>query len=104
MDIKDNEIIWLDAQYEVTLEELVELSGLPLQELNVLVESGALTPNNLYTNSNEFCYFNCSCIETIRTLSRLKKAFDLEQNSLGLLMVFLERIQKLEYQLASLNT
>lgn len=103
MVIEHSETIWLDEQYKVTLDELVELSGLPIQELNVLVESGALIPNNLDANSNEVWHFNCNCIEIIRTLSRLKDAFELEQNSLGLLMVFLERIQKLEYKLSELE-
>jgi chaperone modulatory protein CbpM len=104
MDIEHSELIWLDEKHEVTLDELVEISGMPLEELTVLVESGALIPNNLDASINaEAWHFNCQCIDTIRTLSRLKQAFELEQNSLGLMMVFLERIQKLEYKLSELN-
>lgn len=104
MDIEHSELIWLDEQYEVTLDDLVELSGMSLEELNVLVESGALIPNNLDASINaESWHFNCQCIKTIRTLSRLKEAFELEQNSLGLMMVFLERIEKLEYKLSEFN-
>ncbi len=47
MNIEYSELMWLDEQHEVSLDELVELSGLSLQELQLLVESGALIPNNL---------------------------------------------------------
>jgi hypothetical protein len=41
---------------------------------------------------------------SIRTLSRLKHDFELDNNSLGLIMVFLERINALEAQLQRLDS
>ena len=100
MNIEHSELIWLDEQHEVTLDELVELSGLSLQELQLLVESGALLPNN---SAAKTWHFSSHCIVSIRTLSRLKQDFELEQNALGLMLVFLERIRKLEFKLRELD-
>ena len=96
MKTEPTELIWLDEQHEVSLDELVELSGLSLQELQLLVESGALVPNNLTSNTWQF---SSHCIVSIRKLSRLKQDFELEQNALGLMLVFLERIRVLEFKL-----
>ena len=110
MNIEQSELMWLDEQHEVSLDELVELSGLTLQELQLLVESGALVPNNPVPNnlvSNNLAvdtwHFSSHCIVSIRTLSRLKQDFELEQNALGLMLVFLERIRKLEFKLRELD-
>jgi chaperone modulatory protein CbpM len=100
MTIEHSELIWLDEQHEVTLDELAELSGLSLQELKMLVESGALTPSNLAASTWRFSGHS---IVSIRKLSRLKQDFELEQNALGIMLIFLERIRKLEYKLSNLN-
>ena len=109
MNIEHTELMWLDEQHEVSLDELVELSGLSLQELQLLVESGALVPNlvpnSLVPNSlaSDTWHFSSQCIVSIRTLTRLKQDFELEQNALGLMLVFLERIRKLEFKLRELD-
>ena len=108
MNIEYTELMWLDEQHEVSLDELVELSGLSLQELQLLVESGALVPNlvpnKLAPNlASDTWHFSSHCIVSIRTLSRLKQDFELEQNALGLMLVFLERIRKLEFKLRELD-
>ena len=109
MNIEHTELMWLDEQHEVSLDELVELSRLSLQELQLLVESGALVPNlvpnSLVTNNltSDTWHFSSHCIVSIRTLSRLKQDFELEQNALGLMLVFLERIRKLEFKLRELD-
>ena len=100
MNIEPTELMWLDEQHEVSLDELVELSGLTLQELQLLIESGALVPNNLAAST---WYFSSHCIVSIRTLSRLKQDFEIEQNALGLMLVFLERIRVLEFKLRELD-
>jgi len=105
MQIDQTELIWLDEHHEVSLDELIELSGLSQEELHHLVEIGALTPNKpvedkVKTNDLRF---SSQCIVSIRTLSRLKHDFELEQNALGLMLVFLERIRNLELQLSVFN-
>lgn len=104
MNIEHSELVWLDEHHEVSLEQLVELSGLSLEELRQLVESGVLIPNDLTEDKpSDFWRFNSHCIVSIRTLSRLKRDFELEPNSLGLMLVFLERIRTLEYKLRELD-
>lgn len=111
MQTESNELIWLDEHHEVSMLELVELSGLSLGELQYLLDIGALIPNALAPNSsapnksaeadlalNEL-RFSSHTLVSVRTLSRLKFDFELEQNALGLMLVFLERIRNLELQL-----
>ncbi|MGB7816332.1 MAG: chaperone modulator CbpM [Methylotenera sp.] len=104
MNIEHSELAWLDEQHDVTLEDLVELSGLSSEELQYLVESGALTPiSQTEEKPSEDWYFSSHCVISIRTLSRLKRDFELEPNSLGLMLVFLERIRTLEFKLCALD-
>ena len=104
MNIEHTELMWLDEQHEVSLDELVELTGLSLQELQLLVESGALVPNIAPNNlTSDTWHFSSQYIVSIRTLSRLKQDFELEQNALGLMLVFLEHIRTLEFKLRELN-
>jgi hypothetical protein len=90
------ESIILDEQHEISLNELAELSGLSLEELYTLVDSGVLLPNN---PEDAIWHFNSHYVISIRTLFRLKQDFELESSSLSLMLAFLERIRILEHQL-----
>ncbi|HYN53383.1 MAG TPA: chaperone modulator CbpM [Methylotenera sp.] len=105
MTLNQTELIWLDEHHEVSLQELITLSGLSQAELNLLVESGALVPNNANTSNlrSDAWQFSSQCLVSIRTLSRLKHDFELEPNALSLTLVFLERIRILEFQLHHLE-
>ena len=94
------ETILLDKQNEVSLQVLAELSGLSSDELLLLVDCGALIPVN---SSEASWFFSSDYVISIRKLSRLKQDFELEPNSLGLMLVFLNRIQLLELQLNKHN-
>jgi chaperone modulatory protein CbpM len=96
MSIDYFESVLLDEQHEFSLNELSELSGLSSEELSQLVDRGVLLPNN---PDEAVWHFNSRYIISIRTLSRLKQDFDLESDSLSLMLVFLERIRVLEQQL-----
>jgi chaperone modulatory protein CbpM len=96
MNVECSESVLLDEQHEISLNELAELSGLSSEELCQLVDSGVLLPNN---PAEAIWHFNSHYVISIRSLSRLKQDFELESNSLGLMLVFLERIRALEQQL-----
>lgn len=99
-----SEIMWLDHHHDLSLHELAQLSGLSTQELNRLIDNGALKPNNENLNTAKSTqYFSSHCLISIRTLSRLKQDFELEPNALSLTLIFLERIRTLEFQLRDLN-
>jgi chaperone modulatory protein CbpM len=100
MNIEYSEFVWLDEQHELSLDELATLSGLTQQELHLLVDNGALVPNNPDAKS---WHFSSHCIVSIRTLSKLKQDFELEPSAFALILVFLERIRKLEMQLQRLK-
>jgi chaperone modulatory protein CbpM len=101
MNIDFTELVWLDHHHEVSLEELSELSGLAEVELRQLVDSGALIPIN---PDEERWNFSGHCVVSIRTLSRLKRDFELEPNAFALTLVFLERIRMLELRVQDLNS
>jgi chaperone modulatory protein CbpM len=100
MSVECSESVLLDEQHEISLNELSELSGLSSDELCQLVDSGVLIPNN---PAEAIWHFNSRYVISIRTLCRLKQDFELESNSLGLLLLFLERIRKLEFKLRELD-
>jgi chaperone modulatory protein CbpM len=103
INIDHSELTWLDENHYVSLNELVELSGLSLGELQHLIESGALVPiSPTEEKSSRDWYFSSHCLVSIRTLSRLKQDFELEQNALSLMLVFLERIRMLEHKLSKI--
>lgn len=102
------DLIELNEQHALSFDELIKLSGLSQATLQLLVENGALTPSHLnkatgnLSNKNTL-YFSSHHLITIRTLIRLQHDFELENNSLCLIMLYLQRIQTLETQLKYLN-
>ena len=95
MNIEHADALWLDKRAEITLEELVELSGLPQEVLIELVECGVLVP----AESGAGRHFTVECISTVRTAGRLHDDFELDANALALALRLLERIRELESQL-----
>jgi chaperone modulatory protein CbpM len=94
-----------DAQWlhdaEVSIEELAEMSGLPIELLRELVEYGALIPAD--TQSAHWSFAG-DCVVTVRTVSRLREDFDLDANALSVALNLIERIHGLEAQLRELRS
>ena len=98
----------LNEHQTLSFDELIKLSGVSQATLQLLVENGALIPshlNNTKTNQDNVhnLHFCSHHLVTVRTLSRLQHDFELENNSLSLIMLYLERIQTLETQLKYLG-
>lgn len=103
MTIKADESILLNESVLLSFDTLIELSGLTHLELQLLVDNGALIPNPISTISTlNALHFNSHYLISIRKLMRLKQDFELDTNSLGLTLVFIERIRTLELQLHQL--
>ena len=108
MNIEITDAQWLCEHAEVTLEELVELSGLPSALLLELVDYGALTPIETQASAgarpktgvrSTSWRFTSDCVVAVQTVSRLREDFDLDTNALSVALMLIERIHGLEAQL-----
>ena len=125
MTNEEVEFTWLDAHQALSFNDLLILSGLSQSELITLVEQGALVvlsvnetqlselePNIDQNNINNITadmdrntwLFNSQSLVSMRTLCRLKADFELEDNALSLIMIYLERIRLLEAKLQQLES
>ncbi len=114
MTNEDLDITWLDGHQTLSFNDLLALSGLSQRELITLVEQGALLISSINTVQNDpinlivdqdtnTWIFGSQSLMSIRTLCRLKADFELEDNALSLILVYLERIRLLEAQLQQLS-
>ena len=97
---EERDIVWLHAEREVTIADLSESCGLPEEVLRELVEYGALQPRD--PGSEEWC-FGAECVVALRTAARLRADLELETPAMALVLAFLERIQRLEARIRSLD-
>lgn len=92
--------VWLTGDHVFSLAELAEYSGLPESELRELVDYGAVSP--IDPESSPWT-FSSHCLLTVRTACRLRVSFDLEPDSVALMITLLARIRDLEEQLRDLR-
>jgi len=99
MRIEATEVLWLE-QHELSLAQLLELSGLPPRVLEELLDCGAITP--LPTVGRE-ARFGAAALRAARTALRLRTDFELDIQALALALGLLERVADLEAQLRELR-
>jgi chaperone modulatory protein CbpM len=113
MKIEITDAKWLCEHTEVSLEELVELSGLPAELLLELIDYGALAP--IETESAVSARpqagmqpaqwrFTSDCVIAVQTVSRLREDFDLDANAISVALMLIERVHGLEAQLQALQS
>ena len=100
MATEHEEASWLHAQAKVTITELAEFSGLPLDVLQDLAESGVLQPAD--PNATDWT-FSAEWVVSVRTAARLYHDFELEAPALGVLLSFIERTRRLEVEVRHLR-
>ena len=100
MALQRDEAVWLTEEYELTMTELTELSGLTEAELRELVDYGCIAPVD--PDSTQWI-FKGKCVTTVRAASRLRESFDLEPHGVALVVSLLDRIDDLEAQLNTLR-
>lgn len=100
MQVETHNVLWLDSSQQVSVQELVDLSGLAEDELRELVFAGALTPRNY---SELPWTFSGECVVTVRKASRLRDDLELDHHALALALGLLEQIRALEAQVANLR-
>jgi hypothetical protein len=95
----ETEVLWLDEHRVVTLNELIEVSGLGEAELLELVHSGAL---QVRETSGGYS-FTARMITVARTASRLRDDLELDTRALSVALKLLERVRDLETEIAQLR-
>lgn len=100
MALQRNEPVWLTEDYEISITELTELSGLSEADVRELVDYGCITPVD--PDSRQWT-FKGKCVTTVRAASRLRGSFELEPHGVALVVSLLERIGDLEAQVNALR-
>jgi chaperone modulatory protein CbpM len=94
------ESLWLHHYRVCSLTEFVELSGLTESELREWVEAGVLSPAD---PAAEPWSFSADCIVTLRTACRLRQDFELDTESVALMVTLLDRVHALEAEVRELR-
>lgn len=100
MKLEQADVMWLDAQCECSIAELVRLSGLSEAELRELVDYGALAPIN--PQETEWT-FSGDIVLTVQAAGRLRDDLELDAQTLALTLTLLERIRELEAEVGNLR-
>ena len=96
----DTDVLWLDEQRVVSLEELVQVSGLTRAELLELVHCGALPVRE---ERGASYYFPARTISVARTACRLRDELELDMAGLAVALRLLDRVRGLEEEIARLR-
>lgn len=95
--IESSTAVVLDDSGTLTIAQLVERSGLTEDELQVLVDCGALEPRDVAGTSWRF---SAHCVITARTARRLRDDFALDDtHALAVVLRLMQRIEALEREL-----
>ena len=98
--MNEAEVLWLDEHRLVSLDELVECSGLTRAELLELVQGGAIPVREVrgatYT-------FSAQVVHVARTAGRLRDELELDMAGLGVALKLLERVHDLEGEITRLR-
>jgi len=100
MQAEQSDAVWLDAQYEYSLAELVQCSGLSEAELRELVDYGALVPKD---PQGAQWTFSGDIGVTVQAAGRLRADLELDPQALALALTFIRRIRELEAQIDALH-
>lgn len=94
------DVAWLDAREVIPLTELARICALSPDELDELVDYGALVP---LEHARQERLFSAECVMPLRTAGKLRQDFDLDLFTVGLLLGYLNRIEALERQVRTLK-
>ncbi len=100
MRIVSVEAAWVEQYREISLSELADVSGLAEDELQHLIDCGALQPVD--PDAREW-RFPSECLRLARTASRLARDFELDANGVALALALLDRVRDLEEEIAQLR-
>ena len=96
MSMQVTHAVWLNDTAVCSIDHLVEVSGLSLDDISNLVEDGVIAPADA---SNPGASFHSVHVLTVRQARRLRDDFELDRNGLALALTLLRRIESLEQAL-----
>lgn len=100
MQIESHNVLWLDHTQCVSVQDLVNLSGLIETEVCELVCAGALIPDNY----RELPWtFSGDCVVTLLKACRLRDELELDDHALALTLGLLEQVRALEAEISKLR-
>lgn len=100
MQTESHNVLWLDHTQCVSVQDLVDLSGLIETEVCELVCAGALIPDNY----RELPWtFSGDCVVTVRKASRLRDELELDDHALALTLGLLEQVRALQAEISKLR-
>jgi chaperone modulatory protein CbpM len=90
----------LDAGETIAAHELCQSCRISSAELYELMEYGALRP---VAGNRDRLVFGAEWVVPLREAARLRRAFDLDLFTVGLILDYLNRIEALEHEVKSLR-
>src|SRR4051795_13203374 len=100
MRIQVTDAVWLNESDVCSIEHFAELSGMPLAEMQDLVESGAIRPTQENVEPASFAVQEVSIVIAAR---RLRDDFELDRHGLAVALSLLRRIRALETELRTVE-
>ncbi len=100
MSEQSSDSIWLNETDYCRIEHLVEVSGLSLEEIEDLIETGVIAPAG---QNEQPRVFQLQYVLTVKTARRLRDDFQLERHGLTLALTLLRRVADLEAELKTLQ-
>jgi len=106
MDGMAMQAVWLNEDESCSFLTLIEASGLTAEEVQWLMESGALMPLSVpqaEPQSPESLSFPAHALPVARLARRLRDDFELDRAGLALALRLMQRIDTLEQEIARLR-
>jgi chaperone modulatory protein CbpM len=97
MVVRRTEVVLLEARSGYTADELIDLSGLPREAVQALVDVGVL-------EARSTSHFGTEHVTLARAARRLREHFELDDNGLAVAVALLRRINALEARLVTHGT
>jgi chaperone modulatory protein CbpM len=100
MQIETYTAVWLEHAERVSIEALLEGSGLTAEDVRELVDIGALAP----VDPRQLPWtFSAASLLTVRKAVRLRDELELDAHALAIALSLLGQIQALESEIAQLR-
>lgn len=90
----------LDCSATCSFDQLVDVSGLSIEEMALLIDAGVLVPVELVAESP---MFHLHYVAIANTARRLRDDFELDGHGLALALTLLRRVNEAEAELTSLR-